>query len=178
MRNRGHSLVELVVGLFILVPVALILIDLVILITGMEINDNVCREAARLVAAGDPVTASSRAMSVIDAANGHSPGIISDFRLLDVKLYPATLVAQEASLQPYGGTLVGSVTISTTSNIHLFVVSWILKRASHSFALLQRVFHSPTLFPIPPLLPILLLPQILNDFLASRAFTPIYCAGG
>jgi len=125
---RGQSLVELTMGICVLVPLVIIVVDLVMLIIGSELNDNLCREAARIAATGDPAAATSRALATVLANDNRSSSIVNGFRLFDVKLFPNNIVAQTSSLQPYGGTVIGTVTVSTIANINTFAVKWLFNK--------------------------------------------------
>jgi hypothetical protein len=46
-RNKGSAIIETAVGLFILVPIFLILLDIIALVVGQTINDDIAKKAAR-----------------------------------------------------------------------------------------------------------------------------------
>lgn len=115
---------ELGAGLMVLIPIFLVVFDVAILVAGVQLNDNTCREAARIAASGDPSSALLRAQSVIAKAQQNTNGMVTNLRLIAVDLFPTNVAAQVAALQPYGGTIAGTVTISTDIDIHPFVVQW------------------------------------------------------
>lgn len=53
-RAGGQSLAELCTGLIVCVPLLLSAIDMSYIALGASINDNVCRDAARAAASGEP----------------------------------------------------------------------------------------------------------------------------
>jgi Flp pilus assembly protein TadG len=125
MRQRGQSLVELGAGLLVIIPMILVILDMAVLVIAVQTNDNACREAARIAASGDPSSATIRAESVVARANTTAHGIVSNFRLVKVDLAPPGVVGQVAALQPYGGTITGTVTVSTEVDVRPFVVQWV-----------------------------------------------------
>lgn len=57
-RNKGSAIIETAAGLFILVPIFLILMDVIALVIGQTINDDIAKKAARRACeAGDSVAA-------------------------------------------------------------------------------------------------------------------------
>lgn len=121
--KRGQSLLEVSIALFLIVPVVLLVLDLAMIIIGVQANDTTCREAARLAASGDPNTAKLRATAVIARANNNINGFVSNFSL--VALDSTVTSAQLASLNPYGGTITGAVTVSTEVEVRPFLVHWL-----------------------------------------------------
>jgi hypothetical protein len=160
MRKRGQSLVELGAGLLVIIPMILVILDLAVLVIAVQTNDNACREAARIAASGDPNSAQIRAQSVINRANTTSHGIVSNFRLISVDLSPANMASQVAALQPYGGTITGTVTVTTDVDVRPFVVQWVYSggqpltfRSRQSFPFTYVVPNTATATPpggIPP----------------------------
>lgn len=124
-RLSGQSLVELGAGLLVIVPMILVILDLAMLVIAVQTNDNACREAARIAASGDPASAQLRAQSVIARQNRTSGGMVSNFRIVAVDLVPPDVTQQVAALTPYGGTITGTVTVSTDVDIRPFVVQWV-----------------------------------------------------
>jgi hypothetical protein len=125
MRKRGQSLIELGAGLMVFIPVVLVLIDLAFLVAGAQINDNTCREAARIAASGDPGSARARITSVIERANKTSGGMLSNFRLSALNMTPSDITSQISSLTPYGGTISGTVTVSSQVDIRPLLIHWL-----------------------------------------------------
>ena len=125
MRRKGQSIIELGAGLLVLIPIVLSIFDLAILVIAVQVNDTACREAARIAASGDPGSASTRANSVIARANSTSSGMVSNFRIISVDLVPPDVANQVAALQPYGGTITGTVTVTTDVDVKPFIVQWV-----------------------------------------------------
>ncbi len=125
LRISGQSTVELVCGLLILVPLVLVLFDLAVIVIGVQINDQTCRQAARAAASGDPVTAEQRAAAVVARANQQGSSMLSNFTLTDLIFNPSTVIEDAAALEPYGGTVAGTVTVDTTVDIKPFIVPYV-----------------------------------------------------
>ncbi|MBX9671074.1 MAG: hypothetical protein K2X93_26025 [Candidatus Obscuribacterales bacterium] len=126
LRKSGQSTVELVCGLLILVPLVLVLFDLAVIVIGVQINDQTCRQAARAAASGDPATAEQRATAVVARANQQGSSMLSNFTLsLPLTFNPSTVIADAAALVPYGGTVAGTVTVETTVDIRPFIVPYV-----------------------------------------------------
>src|ERR1700679_985003 len=112
-RRRAATLVEMVCGLMVTIPVVITLIDFILMGLSQQINDSAAREADRLAASGDPATAQSRAQRVITRINASTAGYVSNVTLISVTFNPTTLLTTEAALVPYGGVVQGSVTVIT-----------------------------------------------------------------
>lgn len=122
LRYRGQSTVELVCGLFVLIPLVLILFDLAVIVIGVQVNDQTCRQAARAAASGDPATADQRAQAVVTRANQQGSSMLSNFFLRPLIFNPSSVVADAGALVPYGGTVSGTVTVQTRVDILPFIV--------------------------------------------------------
>jgi hypothetical protein len=122
--RKGTSLIELCAGLLITVPIFLLLFDCATFIVCIQINDETCREAARVAAGGAPSTAELRARSIVLKANENKIGMIADLRLVSVisTLSPASMTA----VQRDGGTVSGTVTVTTAADTYPFFGCWIL----------------------------------------------------
>lgn len=119
--HRGQSLVELTAGLFLVVPIVLVLFDLAVIVMGVQINDSTCREAARMASKGDPTSSNSRATAVINRANNQGSSMLSKFYLISCN--NTVTAADVAALQPFGGPVNGTVTVITEVDIRPFVVA-------------------------------------------------------
>jgi Flp pilus assembly protein TadG len=125
-RNSGQSTVELVCGLFVLVPLVLVLFDLAVIVIGVQVNDQTCRQAARAAASGDPASADQRAQAVVARANQQGSSMLSNFTLMTpLGFTPSTVLADAQDLVPYGGTVSGTVTVQTEVDIHPFIVPYV-----------------------------------------------------
>jgi hypothetical protein len=143
--KRGQSLFEVSVALFLIVPVLLLVCDLAMIVIGVQANDSTCRDAARLAASGDPNTAKLRALAVIARANHNMNGFVSNFSL--AKLDSTVTAAQLASLNPYGGTITGAVTVSTEVEVRPFLVHWLYSGKQ------PMTFHSRQSYPFTYVIP-------------------------
>lgn len=119
-KSIGQSAVELCTGLIVLVPIILVLFDLAVIVLGVQLNDATCREAARVAALGDPTTCSARALAVINRANNQSSALLSNFQLKNCT--STVTAAQIAAMQPFGGPVSGTVSVTTEVDIRPFVV--------------------------------------------------------
>lgn len=115
-RNKAQSFMELVAGLAILIPIVLILIDIGTIMIGVNMNDSVCREAARAASIGPPDQIQSgepkkRAELVVAKHIGAGA----------VKMVPTVVMTESLNpplpQAPYGGPVDGEVTIETTCNV-------------------------------------------------------------
>ncbi len=114
-KMKGQSAVELCAGLIVIVPIILVLFDLSVIVLGVQLNDSTCREAARVAALGDPTTCSTRAQAVINRANNQRSSMLSNFQLLNCN--SSVSAAQIAAMQPYGGPVSGTVSVTTEVDI-------------------------------------------------------------
>jgi len=122
--NNGTSLIELCAGLIIAIPVFLLLVDCAILIMGLQINDKTCREAARVAASGLPASAELRAQNIVSKADEEKMSMIADLRLVSVvnTLSPVNIKV----VQLDGGTISGTVTVTTAAEFRPFFGQWLL----------------------------------------------------
>lgn len=102
-------------GLMILLPLLLTALDLTIIIIANQVNDNACRDAARVAANGRPTQdeATSRAELVLNRASQHSgyirgPSLVS-VTPVDIKPPPTN----------YGGSYQGNVRVETKITVNL-----------------------------------------------------------
>jgi hypothetical protein len=121
-----------------LIPIVLVIIDLCVIVIGVQMNDATCRDAARIAATGNPLDAQIRAQSVVNQTNDRVVGLPSSFTLVSVvsSVTPNDITA----LGALGGPLRGTVTVETEVSIHPMVVQWVysgknplLFRAQQSF---------------------------------------------
>jgi Flp pilus assembly protein TadG len=121
-RKRGQSLVELVVGIAVLIPVMLLIFDLAVIVIAVQMNDSTCREAARVAASGSPSDVQQRANAIISRANVRATGMMSNFTLVS---YSNTAPANYMStIGQFGGPINGTVTIQTEVDVKPFIVQW------------------------------------------------------
>lgn len=125
-RRKGQSSVELCAGLLILVPLVLVLFDLAVIVIGVQVNDQTCRQAARSASSGDPASAQQRAEAIIARANQQGSSMLSNFTLSNFTLSPSTILADTDALRftngGFGGTVSGTVTVQTSVEIRPFIV--------------------------------------------------------
>ncbi len=126
-RTFGVTILEMVMGLIVLIPVVLLLIDLTIIALAIQVNDNAAREADRLAASGDPSQALARAQQVLKRVNQNSSGYASNITLAKLTFSPTDLVKQAAAFVPYGGVISGSVTVQTQVTVNPLIIAYVAK---------------------------------------------------
>ncbi len=119
---NGSSLIELVCGLLLAIPVFILLFDSSMLVIGVQINEKVCREAARMAASGEPDSAEARASFVISQAAKESPSMIADLHLVCIENTAAPGDIKYAQLN--GGSISGTVAVTTVVVVKSLVVHW------------------------------------------------------
>lgn len=146
-RNRskyGSSFVELAIGMTALIPVAIALIDLCLMIVGVQTNDAVCRESARVAGKADPRDAQTLVTSIVDQANQRAP-FRSTFKVLAVQ---STIGERDIkALQPVGGPVSGQMTVETEVGIQTNMVHMFLGGKA------PLIFHAKQTFPITYIVP-------------------------
>lgn len=140
--TKGHSLIEFVLATIIVIPIVLLFIDCYLVLGAIHINDMKCREAARLVASGDPRQAVVRAFQIVAESPETSPqskfpkasSLSSSSDSLGQQRYSMRLVAAESNvtpaqieaLAPYGGQVAGIATVSTEIEVKPFILNCLL----------------------------------------------------
>jgi len=84
-KNRGSAIIETAVGLFVLLPVFLILLDVIALVIGQTVNDDLAKKAARY-AAEEPTQALALAKAqnfVAGTAYAAPTGLVCSARVVD-----------------------------------------------------------------------------------------------
>jgi len=123
-RNRvGTSLLEVVIAGIFLVPFILMLVDGIVLGAALAKNESICREAARQASTSNPRDARAKAESVIKSVS--VGGVVSGIELADFSSTIATKDLQ--SVEPFGGSLRGTVTVRTDVVVHPLVIQWLFK---------------------------------------------------
>jgi Flp pilus assembly protein TadG len=145
LRVKGSSLVELVVGLIILIPIMLVIVDIGVIVIDVQINDSTCREAARVASTGNPIDAQARAMAIINRANKTPSSMLSNFRL--VNLESTVSEADMQALSTYGGQVAGTVAVTTEVNVRPLVVQTVFSGKS------PLHFYSKQSFPFTYVMP-------------------------
>jgi len=123
-KSAGQSLIELCVGLIIFVPVVLVLVDLGVLLFGVELNDKNCRVAVRAAATGLPAEAQMRAQSVLREGRsarhidmlGHSQIVLPVNVVVNSEPVAETDFAAEKQIFQ-GGPVIGTATVTTQIQI-------------------------------------------------------------
>jgi len=118
--NSGQSIVELVAGLIALIPVIMALLDIAVVYSGISLNDSICRDAARVAAAGDPTNTTqmmNRATQVIK--NVYKPGgyVVLNTTPKQVIIDPS--IPFVAPNPTTGGTYNGNILVQTEVTVNL-----------------------------------------------------------
>ena len=145
-KRKGQSIIELAVGLIALIPIVLVIFDLAVIVIAVQINDSTCREAARVAASGRPGDQTSRAQAVVNRANAKTTGMLSNFQLVGTPNSTVTQTTADA-LAPYGGSLNGTVTVTTQVDVKPFVVQVVYNGGG------PLTFRSQQTFPITYVVP-------------------------
>lgn len=140
--NLGQSIIELVVGLIVAVPVLLILVDCAVLVNGAQLGDVSCQDAARIAASGDPNSCKQRVDVYMGKVNSRLKGMVSNFELDNqgIETSPANVGPEIQMLKEYGGLVRGTVTVRTTIDVSPFFVKIVYNgkkplvlRSQHTF---------------------------------------------
>lgn len=129
MRRSGQSLIEVTAGLVVLVPALLVLVDLSVIMYGVQLNNTACRNAVQAAATGEPAEAQYRAQTILDQANSRIAGqLVSHFALdgpVECKIEAAPIPYRDPmtsmTVNP-GGLITGTATAITTVEIRPFIV--------------------------------------------------------
>lgn len=116
--TKGQSIVELVVGLIVIIPIILFCVDAAMLYMAVNLNDNVCRDAARAASAGPPDAITSgepkrRADAIVKKVNKFSGSIVLDPNVVVAESLTGTLPKA-----PFGGPVKGDVTVTTAVTVY------------------------------------------------------------
>ena len=150
--QRATSFIELTIGIAVIVPVLLVLLDFAIILIGVEANDDNCRRAARAAAAGSPEAAQLRAETII-ASNSHGHSMLAASQLTSpVAVRVVSRPEPEQDLATgkeifTGGPVIGSTTVTTQIEVKPVLV--------HMFygGKTPLVFKSTHAFPISYVMP-------------------------
>jgi hypothetical protein len=134
-KKTGQSFVELAAGLIVLIPILLALLDLAMIIIAVQVNDTVCRDAARAASSGRPAdftssmgvqkaNAMERAQGVVKRAKASSGGYIAQLNIIPSESGPTFVDPGNPGPDPnFGGAYNGSyhVTTEVTVNVPAYV---------------------------------------------------------
>jgi Flp pilus assembly protein TadG len=137
-------MVELLCGIFVLLFIVLLLFDLTILLEAVNMNNSICREAARAAASGAPDALSHGAP--LQRAEAIVQKYAKDSGMM--RFRPVCVVKENLSLPlptpPLGGAVVGQVTVETVVNIELPFNPWPLPHEGYSFTARQTYPYTYT----------------------------------
>ena len=153
-RRQGQSIIEMIVGVIVLIPICLVLFDLAVIVLGVQLNDATCRDAARAAASGDPSNATARATAIVSRANARSHGqIVANFAMVggaNVNIVSQPTPHQEQTTGLWvnpGGPITGTATVTTKCEVRPFVVYMVYTGQT------PLIFQSRQTFPISYVVP-------------------------
>lgn len=120
---RGVSVVELVTGLVVAVPIFMACFELIMVVLIAQVSDGAAREAARVAASCDPRYAQQRADAVIAHTNEQSHAMAPQFKMVTFAFSPGDTLNEESTMIPYGGTLNGDVTVTVQCTVKPYLIS-------------------------------------------------------
>ena len=113
-KQKGQEIIELLIGLLVLIPIALVLTDGIVLLSAKQLVDRAARDACRAASTGNPTpaTATSRATQVLKT---YKPGgYLSGLALVGSPVFnPATPVPNPGG-HFYNGTVALQVQVTAT----------------------------------------------------------------
>ena len=121
--QQAVTLLEMLMGLMVAVPLVLLFIDLILITMAVQVNDAAAVECVRIAASGDPNSAALRVNTIMARINKNTGGFVSGLTLGSLTFTPSTLLATEATMIPNGGTVQGSVTVVTKVTVKPMMVS-------------------------------------------------------
>ncbi len=122
LRRSGQSLAELCAGIVIAIPVFLLIMNTIAIAIGLQSNENICREAARLAASGDPATAELRAESIVSKANLTKGWMVADLRLVSLQNMANPMYVQQGT----GSAPFSAVEVRTAIDMDPFLLKGLL----------------------------------------------------
>ncbi len=117
-KYNGQSLLELLAGAMVLIPIVLFGIDVAMVFMGQSMNTTICRDAARAAASGPPssisptLTPKQRAEAVVRRTQKAEGAIRID---------PVVIVNEQVTRTPtlpFGGIVEGTVTVQTSVDVY------------------------------------------------------------
>lgn len=120
--KSAQSIVELSAGIVIAIPVFLLILNAIAIALGLQSNENICREAARLAASGDPATAELRAQSIVSKANLAKGWMVADHRLVSIHNVANPMCVQQGT----GSLPFSAVEVKTAIDINPILLKVLL----------------------------------------------------
>lgn len=97
----------------VLIPVVLTIFDIGCIVSGVLVNDTVCRDVTRAVAEGDPSTAKPRAEQLVAQANKKQGSVVSNYVLVGDPVNSNMVIPAP----DVGGLVKGTVTVRTRIDV-------------------------------------------------------------
>ncbi len=122
-RSVGFSSLELVVTTMLFIPLTIFSLDLSIIVFGVQINNDTCKEIARVASSGAPANAQTRATAILNQRSRTTKSFIT-LKLADLR---STVTPDQAkALEPLGGPIDGSVTAMTEVQVRPLLIDKII----------------------------------------------------
>lgn len=117
-RARAQSIVELVAGLIVLIPIVLIMIDIGSLYLASIMNSDICREAARAAANGPPgAVQTGEPQKRVDTVINRKRAMCAGNVTIDSPVQVTEAVRTPLPAKPFGGQVDGEVTVETVVTV-------------------------------------------------------------
>lgn len=139
-RDSGQSIIELVAGLIVFVPIILVLMDCAVIMIGVSTNEAACRDAARAASSGQPGQMTSGSHSV---GPGTPPylralAVVKDVYaaggLIKISQTMAITETLQTPLPSAGSPVMGSVQVETTADIcPPFLIHLLVENGTYEF---------------------------------------------
>lgn len=131
-KQKGHALIESVMGMIVLMFAFFAVFDLFMIIWGAQMNATTCQAAARAAGRGDPGDAMVRAQAIVDRkGKSDDKALIANPQLfgpVQVSLTNMPRALRDPitgiAFNP-GGPVIGTVTVVTKTVIRPFVLSFL-----------------------------------------------------
>jgi len=122
-QKKGQSLIEFVLATTVVIPIVMLSIDSFLILYGMQLNQAICRDAARAAAGGDPRLVLARASQIVSQASANGQGTFS----LSLVAAGTTITrSQLEAVRPYGGQISGVVDVTTAVEVKPILLGWFL----------------------------------------------------
>jgi hypothetical protein len=143
-RRKGQSLIEFVCAATLVIPITLLAMDSFLILYGMQLNEDTCREAARTAASGDPRLAFIRASQIVSKVSQQSPDTFS----LTLEAIDTSVTKSQLQMKsPFGGEVTGSVDITTAVDVKPLMLGWFLGKDMRVH--LEATEEVPTTYVLP-----------------------------
>ncbi len=126
---KGQSIIELIGGLIIIIPIVILLLDLAIIVMAVQTNENIAKNAARVASQSDPLSAQAKAQALVNQASFTLGSFIKSIKMTN---YSTNLTSTDIQNWINNGGIVvhsngsidipGQVSITTTIKVQGFII--------------------------------------------------------